>query len=118
MSNSNKIVLATKSSQIRWLILAVIVVFAFSADYLLQRDIRTQVRQAWLVACAESMSPQRCEARVETHQDVCFDGAYTSMIFTLGRSRWESFKLIDYESCMNRESSDISVAKTQVGEGL
>jgi hypothetical protein len=105
MTRSSKVVLATKSSRLRWLILAVIVVSAFSLDYFLQRDISNKVRAAWHDACVQSLSDRLCEDRIKSHHPECFKLAYTSMIFTLGRSRWESFELINYEACMNRDET-------------
>ncbi|MFT4561934.1 MAG: hypothetical protein ACI9BW_001677 [Gammaproteobacteria bacterium] len=107
MSQSSKVVLATKSSRLRWVILVVIVGFAFSADYLLTRDISSKVRTAWQDACMESVTDRLCESRVISHHSGCFQLAYTSMIFALGRSRWESFELINYEACMNREEAPV-----------
>jgi hypothetical protein len=107
MSQAPKVVLATKSSRLRWVILAVIVVSAFSMDYLLQRNISKEVRTAWHDACGQSVSDQLCENRVNSHHAGCFELAYTSMIFSLGHSRWESFELIDYEACMNRAEAPV-----------
>ncbi len=106
MSGSKKIVLASKGSILRWSVLALIVICGFSVEYLLKRDINKQVGAVWMSACAESLSTLVCAGRVATHHRGCFDLAYTSMIFTFGRERWDSFKLIDYEACMNRESVD------------
>lgn len=103
MSGWKQIILATKSSQLRWLILILIVGCAFSADYVLKREISGQVRGAWEAACQESLTAQACETRSHSHHPGCFELAYTSMIFTLGRERWESFMLIDYEACMNHD---------------
>lgn len=88
----------------RWSVLALIVVCGFSVEYLLKRDISKQISQAWADACAESLSTRVCVERVADHHGDCFGLAYTSMIFTFGRERWDSFKLIDYEACMNREN--------------
>ncbi len=103
MSGSKRIVLASKGSILRWSVLALIVGSGFSVEYLLKRDISNQVSAAWADACAESLSTQICVERVATHHGDCFGLAYTSMIFTFGRERWNSFKLIDYEACMNRQ---------------
>ncbi|MDA0824135.1 MAG: hypothetical protein O3C28_17190 [Proteobacteria bacterium] len=107
MTHSSKVILATRSSRLRWLILAVIVVSAFSLDYFLQRDISSKVRAAWHDACVQSLSNRLCEYRVNSHHAECFKLAYTSMIFTLGRSRWESFELINYEACMNSDETPV-----------
>ena len=104
MSGSKRIVLASKGSILRWSVLALIVVCGFSVEYLLKRDISKQISGAWADACAESFSIRVCVERVATHHGDCFGVAYTSMIFTFGRERWDSFKLIDYEACMNREN--------------
>ena len=111
MAGWKQVVLATKSSQLRWLILILIVGFAFSADYFLKRQITGQVHSAWLAACQESMTEQACRTRAHSHHQGCFDLAYTSMIFTLGRSRWESFMLIDYEACMNHDEGIDGIAR-------
>jgi hypothetical protein len=105
MSKSRSIFFATHASKLRWTVLALLVGLGFSADFLLERSIQGQVREAWLEACDQSLSPSLCERRTDTHHSRCFDLAYTSMIFTFGRQRWESFELIDYEACMNRDEA-------------
>jgi hypothetical protein len=117
MSGWKQVVLATKSSQLRWLILILIVACAFSADYWLTRDISGQVRSAWVDACEESITRQVCEERSQSHHSGCFDLAYTSMIFSLGRARWESFMLIDYESCMNHDDGIDSLSTVDKEQG-
>ena len=102
MPGSDKVVFGSKGSRLRWGILASIVVFAMGADYLLKRDIREQVRSAWLEACVQALPRATCEARARSHHSECFAPAYRSMMFTFGRDRWESFNLMDYEACMNR----------------
>ena len=103
MGGWNNVVLATKSSQLRWIILIIIVGFAFSADFLLKRSISAKVQGAWETACVDAMTDEACRRRSQSHHSGCFDLAYTSMVFTLGRDRWESFMLIDYEACMNHD---------------
>lgn len=105
MSKLQSIFFASKASKVRWVILALIVGFGFSADFLLARDIGKQVRHSWLDSCVRSIPLGTCEGRAESHHAGCFDSAYTSMIFTFGRERWESFELMDYEACMNRNAS-------------
>ena len=104
MPKSRSIVFGSKASRLRWAILVVIVAFGFSADFLLKRDIGAKVNSAWLESCAQSLAMAQCEERLGTHHAGCFNLAYTSMIFTFGRERWESFRLIDYEACMNRDA--------------
>lgn len=103
MARPQSIIFASKASRLRWLVLAVIVGCAFSVNYFLKREISGQVSDVWLSACDESESTVTCMGRVETHHEKCFARSYTSMIFTFGRQRWESFKLLDYEACMNRD---------------
>jgi len=105
MTKPNSIFFASRTSRLRWLVLALIVACAFSIDYLLKRDISTKVSEVWVAACDESMTTMACLDRVSTHHDDCFELAYESMIFTFGRKRWESFKLLEYEACMNRVRS-------------
>lgn len=104
MPKSDSVLFASKASRLRWVMLALIVAVAFSFDHLLQRDIRAQVAKAWLDSCVQTIALGQCEGRVATHHVGCFDLAYTSMIFTFGRDRWESFRLVDYEACMNRDA--------------
>ena len=85
--------------------LAIIVASAFSVDYFLRRDISGKVSEAWIAACDESKTTMACLDRIATHHAGCFDIAYESMIFTFGRKRWESFRLLEYEACMNREQA-------------
>ena len=103
MNTHGSIFLASKASRLRWTVLAVIVGCAFSVDYFLERDISGKVSDAWLQACDESKTTVACLERIATHHPGCFDLAYESMMFTLGRNRWESFKLLEYEACMNRD---------------
>lgn len=103
MSNSKGVILASKASKLRWIVLAIIVGFGFSADFLLKRDVSSQVSDAWFASCSKLLAAEKCQARVQSQHAACFDLAYTSMIFTFGRERWESFKLLDYEACMNRD---------------
>lgn len=103
MNTRGSIFLASKASRLRWAVLAVIVASAFSVDYFLKRDISGKVGDAWVTACDESKTTVACLERVATHHPRCFDLAYRSMMFTFGRNRWESFKLLEYEACMNRD---------------
>ena len=104
MGKSKRVILGSKGSSLRWLVLGLIIVLAFSIDALLKRDVNKQIRLAWMAACAENLDAELCEQRIIRNHDGCFDLAYTSMIFTFGRDRWDSFKLIDYEACMNRDN--------------
>lgn len=103
MSTRGSIILASKASRLRWAMLAIIVACAFSVDYFLKRDISGKVSEAWITACDESKTTVACLERVATHHSGCFDLAYESMMFTFGRDRWESFRLLEYEACMNRD---------------
>jgi len=105
MSKSRSIFFATHASKLRWTVLALLVGVAFSVDIFMERSIREQVRESWVNACDQSLSLALCERRTDTHHVKCFELAYTSMIFTFGRQRWESFKLLDYEACMNRDDA-------------
>jgi len=111
MLKKQNIFLASRASRLRWFMLAVIVASALSVDYLLSREISKQVSDAWLTACDESKSTVACLGRIETHHDRCFDLAYSSMILTFGRRRWESFKLNEYEACMNRDDPEPDPAR-------
>lgn len=103
MNTRGNIFLASKASRLRWAMLAIIVASAFSVDYFLKRDISGKVSNAWVTACDESKTTVACLERVASHHSECFDLAYESMMLTFGRNRWESFKLLDYEACMNRD---------------
>jgi hypothetical protein len=100
--STQRIFFASKASRLRWVLLGLLVAFGFSADFLLERDISKQVRRAWLDACVRSLPLGVCEQRARSHHSGCFEPAYTSMVFTFGRQRWESFELMNYEACMNR----------------
>ncbi|MGR9090409.1 MAG: hypothetical protein ACU85U_07505 [Gammaproteobacteria bacterium] len=103
MNTRGSIFLASKASRLRWAVLAIIVASAFSVDYFLKRDISGKVSEAWVSACDESRTTVACLERIATHHPRCFGLAYESMMFTFGRNRWESFRLLDYEACMNRD---------------
>jgi hypothetical protein len=113
MAKKQNILFASKASRLRWIVLAAIVASAFSIDFLLKREVSSKVSDAWIAACDDTKSTVACLGRVETHHPKCFELAYSSMIMTFGRTRWESFKLLDYEACMNRDKagkpSDIEI---------
>ncbi len=117
MSKKPSIFFASKSSRLRWIVLALLVGSAFSIDHLLSRDIGKQVKRTWIDSCAQSQLLNKCEQRTVSHHSGCFESAYRSMIFTFGRDRWESFKLLDYEACMNRSAPPVA-DEPLVGAGI